>query len=199
MKKLLAIVILGLLLCNIGFTDEIEDLEIEGISISDSLILHIEKAEIKKEIELNKSTYSYLPDNKMFGEVYVYSDKFKIYDVLSFFVKPSDNTYSIYAIYGTISYDKNIDDCFKKQKEITKEFSLSFPDARKFEGEINHRIDPSGKSKLYYNYFVLKNGDFIKTECTIFEKGIKEKNNWMNGLSVALSKKIVHDWMASTN
>ena len=186
------------MLCNAVFADEVEDLEIEGISISDSLLLHIEKAEIKKEIEINKSIYSYL-DNNMFGEVYVFSDKFKIYDYLSFFVKPSDDTYFIYSIYGTISYDKNIDECFKKQKEITKEFSLSFPDAIKSEGEVIHRVDPTGRSKIYYNYFELKNGDFIKIECTEFEKGIKEKNNWINGLNVALSKKEVHDWMSSTN
>ena len=186
------------MLCNAVFADEVEDLEIEGISISDSLLLHIEKAEIKKEIEINKSIYSYL-DNNMFGEVYVYSDKFKIYDYLSFFVKPSDDTYFIYSIYGTISYDKNIDECIKKQKEITKEFSLSFPDAIKSEGEVIHRVDPTGRSKIYYNYFELKNGDFIKIECTEFEKGIKEKNNWINGLNVVLSKKEVHDWMSSTN
>ena len=186
------------MLCNVGFADEVEDLEIEGITISDSLLLHIKKAEIKKEIEINKSSYSYL-DNNMFGEVYIYSDKFKIYDYLSFFVKPSDDTYFIYSIYGTISYDKNIDECIKKQKEITKEFSLSFPDAIKSEGEAIHRVDSTGRSKIYYNYFELKNGDFIKTECTEFEKGIKEKNNWINGLNVALSKKNVHDWMSSTN
>ena len=198
MKKLVLFIFLNLMLCNAVFADEVEDLEIEGISISDSLLLHIEKAEIKKEIEINKSNYSYL-DNNMFGEVYVYSDKFKIYDYLSFFVKPSDDTYFIYSIYGTISYDKNIDECIKKQKEITKEFSLSFPDAIKSEGEVIHRVDPTGRSKIYYNYFELKNGDLIKTECTIFEKGIKEKNNWINGLNVVLSKKEVHDWMSSTN
>jgi hypothetical protein len=198
MKKLVLFIFLNLMLCNAVFADEVEDLEIEGISISDSLLLHIEKAEIKKEIEINKSNYSYL-DNNMFGEVYVYSDKFKIYDYLSFFVKPSDDTYFIYSIYGTISYDKNIDECIKKQKEITKEFSLSFPDAIKYEGEMIHRVDQTGRSKIYYNYFELKNGDFIKTECTEFEKGIKEKNNWINGLNVVLSKKEVHDWMSSTN
>ena len=198
MKKLVLFIFLNLMLCNAVFADEVEDLEIEGISISDSLLLHIEKAEIKKEIEINKSNYSYL-DNNMFGEVYVFSDKFKIYDYLSFFVKPSDDTYFIYSIYGTISYDKNIDECIKKQKEITKEFSLSFPDAIKYEGEMIHRVDQTGRSKIYYNYFELKNGDFIKTECTEFEKGIKEKNNWINGLNVVLSKKEVHDWMSSTN
>ena len=55
--------------------------------------------------------YNYLTDE--FGEVYLYG-KFEIYDVLSFFVKPDDENYTIYYIAGTIEYDDNIKQCYEK-------------------------------------------------------------------------------------
>ena len=43
MKKLLAILVLGLLWCNVGFADDISEYQIEGISIGDSLLDHLSK------------------------------------------------------------------------------------------------------------------------------------------------------------
>ena len=196
MKKLFSYVFLILLSISVStYADDITDLEIEGISIGESLLLYLKKENIKKEIEINKSSYSYLDDK--FGEVYMFSNELIIYDYLSFFVKPSDNKYIIHSIYGSIAYNKDIKNCFKKQKEITKIFSSTYPNAKKSENEITHNVDPTGRSKIYYVYFKFKNGDLIKIECTEFEKSIKLKNNWDNGLSIGLSKKSVDDWLSS--
>ena len=73
---------------------EIEDIEIEGISIGDSLLKYLSKEEIIKEIEINKHAYNYLSDD--FGEVYLFG-KFENYNHLSFMVKPQkDENYIIY-------------------------------------------------------------------------------------------------------
>ena len=179
-----------------SLANDISDLQIEGVSIGDSLLNHISKEEIIKEIEINKTeSYFYLSDK--FGEVYIFSDKFTIYDYVSFFVKPIDSKYVVYSIYGTISYNENINECYKKQKEIVKEFSSSYPNTQKTENEMTHPVDPSGKSTIRYVYFEFKNGDLIKVECTKFEKSIKEKNNFDNGLNVALSKQSVNVWLSS--
>ena len=49
MKKLLGILVLGLLWCNVGFADDISEFKIEGISIGDSLLVHLSKEEIENE------------------------------------------------------------------------------------------------------------------------------------------------------
>ena len=63
----------------LSFADDINELEIEGISIGESLLDYLSKDEIINEIEANKSTYNYL--NNDFGEVYLYGN-FEKYDYL---------------------------------------------------------------------------------------------------------------------
>ena len=48
MKKLLGIVVLGLLWCNISLADDIRDFQIEGISVGDSLLDYFSERKIKK-------------------------------------------------------------------------------------------------------------------------------------------------------
>ena len=62
MKKLSLYIFLGLLWCNVGYTDDIFEYQIEGISLGDSLLDHLSKGEIANEIEANKSAYNYLTD-----------------------------------------------------------------------------------------------------------------------------------------
>ena len=114
--------------CYAILADDIQDFEIEGISIGDSLLSYLSEEEIKAEIKANKSTYAYLTED--FGEVYLYRD-FKEYDRLSFFVKLKDKNYTIYSIAGAISYNDQLKNCFAKQKEIEKQFSSTFVNAKK--------------------------------------------------------------------
>ena len=137
---------------SISLANDISNFQIEGISIGDSLLNHLTKEKIVKEIEINKNqSYHYLSDK--FGEVYLFSNKFEIYDYVSFFVKPIDSKYIIYSIYGTISYNENINECYETQKKIGKEFALIYPNAKKIEKKMTHPVDSSGKSKIRYIYF----------------------------------------------
>ena len=69
-------------------------------------------------------------DFEDFGEVYLFSN-FDTYDNLSFMVKPKDKHYTIYFIKGSIIYDDKLEQCFAKQKEIEKEFSSIYKNAKK--------------------------------------------------------------------
>ena len=191
MKKLLGILVLGLLWCNVGFADDISEYQIEGISIGDSLLDHLSKEKIITEIEVNKIGYDYLTDE--FGEVYLYS-KFEIYDHLSFFVKPNDKNYIIYMIKASLRYDDNIKQCYAKQKEIVEEFSVLYKNTRKVEKTATFPFDPTGKSNTRYVQFIFDSGDAITVSCKEYEKSLKIKNNWADALSVEISKKAVEDW-----
>ena len=195
MKKLSAYLFLILFSFSASsFADDISDFQIEGINIGDSLLDHLSKEEIITEIERTKPDYNYLREE--FGEVYIF-DKLKTYDLMSFFVKLTDSKYIIYGVFGTIPYNKNINQCYKKQKELEKEFSVDYKDTKKQEGEQLHPIDPSGKSTVRYTYLIFKSGDLIRIECTNFEENLKKKNNWNNGLTVSLVKARLQNWLSS--
>ena len=144
MKKLSLYVFLVLMWCNVGFAEDISKYQIEGISLGDSLLDHLSKEEIIDEIENNKPDYNYLSDD--FGEVYLYGN-FDIYERLSFFVKPKDKHYTIYAIYGSISYDDKLEQCFSKQKDIEKEISSKY---KNFKKKILSKFSLGSYRRKYY-------------------------------------------------
>ena len=54
MKKVLGILVLGLFLITPSWADDIQDLEIEGMSIGESLLDYLSREKIIAEIEKNK-------------------------------------------------------------------------------------------------------------------------------------------------
>ena len=108
-----------------SFADDIRDLEIGGMSVGDSLLNYFNK----KEINDNFFIASYYEKNEKF---YIYeskegtSDNFQIYDGLQLVLKSKDKKLKINSILGFIDYSDNIENCYKKQNEIVKEFSNSF-------------------------------------------------------------------------
>jgi len=191
MKKLSLYIFLVLIWCNVGFADDISKYQIEGISIGDSLLDHLSKEEIITEIEINKPTYNYLNDE--FGEVYLRGN-FDTYDRLSFLVKPKDKHYTIYSIAGGISYDDKLEECFAKQKEIEKEFSSTYKNAKKRKYSLKFDWDPTGESVTHNIDFTFDSGDFIEINCTKYKKSLKIENNWEDALQVTVNKKEISDW-----
>ena len=175
-----------------SLAEDISDLQIERISIGDSLLDHLSKEEITTGIERTKPAYNYLTDE--FGEVYLH-DKFETYDQLSFKVKPNDNNYIIYSIKGSISYDDKLEQCFAKQKEIVEEFSALYKNARKVEETPVFPFDPTGKSKSHSIIFIFDSGDEIKVACTEYKKSLKIENNWEDSLQIVIAKKEVIAWL----
>ena len=174
-----------------SFADDISEYQVEGISIGDSLLDHLSKEEIITEIERNKFVYNYLTDE--FGEVYLRGN-FDAYDGLSFFVKPKDKHYTIYTVYGSISYDDKLEQCFAKQKEVEKEFSSIYKNAKKSKSTIEFAWDPTGESVSHNIMFVFDSGDNIEVNCTKYKKSLKIENNWEDSFQVSISKKEVNDW-----
>ena len=194
MKKLSLYVFLILMWCNVGFAEDISEYEIEGISIGYSLLDHLSKEEIITEIEINKSSYNYLTED--FGEVYLFGN-FDTYDRLSFFVKPKDKHYTIYSISGGISYDDKLEECFAQQKEIEKEFSSMYKNAKKRKYSLKLTLDPTGESVTHNIEFTFDSGDFIEINCTKYKKSLKIENNWEDALQVTVNKKEISDWFGN--
>ena len=194
MKKISLYIFLVLMFFNIGLANEIQDYEIEGFSIGDSLLDHLSKEEIITEIEANKPAYNYLNDD--FGEVYLFNN-YENYDHLSFFVKTQDKDYIIYAIKGSVLYADKLEQCFAKQKEIEKEFSLMYKDAKERKAKINFDWDSTGESVIYNSYFDFISGDYIRVSCAKYKKSIKIKNNWEDNLQIVIGTKKIMDWFTN--
>ena len=177
-----------------SFADDISEYQIEGISIGDSLLDHLSKEEIITEIEHNKPVYNYLTDE--FGEVYLRSN-FDAYDHLSFFVKPKDKHYTIYVIKGSISYDDKLEECFAKQKEIEKEFSSMYKNAKKRKYSLKLTLDPTGESVTHNITFTFDSGDYFDVNCTKYKKSLKIENNWRDSLQVIIGTKEIADWFSN--
>ena len=174
-----------------SFADDISEYQIEGISIGDSLLDHLSKEEIITEIESNKPGYNYLTDE--FGEVYLFGN-FDIYDHLSFMVKPKDKHYTIYSIKGSISYDDKLEQCFAKQKEIEKEFSSMYKNAKKRKGTSVFDWDPTGESATHNIEFDFDAGHGISVNCTKYKKSLKIENGLNDTLQVIIDTKEIVDW-----
>jgi hypothetical protein len=175
--------------------EDISDLQIEGISIGDSLLDYLSEREIIAEIEINKKTaYNHLNDD--FGEVYLYSN-FDTYDRLSFLVKQKNKNYIIYSISGQISYNDKLEECFAKQKEIEKQFSLIYKKTEKRNYTFEFSWDPTGESLSHNVDFIFDSGDFIEVNCVKIKKSFKIEYNWEDGLQVNLNKKEIRDWFTN--
>ena len=195
MKTLLTFFVL--LFSSSVVADDILDIQIEGISIGESLLDHLSEKEIKEELRVNKFFYDYLEQGQ-FGEVYLFKD-FKLYDHVSFMVKYNDKKYTIHSIRGSISYDDNINECYSMQNEIVNEYSEIYKEAEKSEVTEKYPIsfDPTEKSNIRISVFKFKSGDDIQVDCKYFEKNLKAKNNWVDSLSVSISTFEVVNWMSN--
>ena len=195
MKKLSAYLFLFVLSFSIpSSADDIKDLQIEGISIGDSLLNYISKKDILSEIQKNEPAYNYLNDD--FGEVYLRNNIEK-YDYLSVFVKQKDKLYTIYSIAGLIMYDNKLEQCLAKQEEIEKEFSSMFTNTKINSYTLKFDWDPTSNSTSQNIEFVFSSGNFIEINCTKYEKNLKIKNNWSDGLQVTINKKEIKDWFSN--
>ena len=80
MKRLLLILILTVNFQSWTKADDIKNIEIEGISIGDSLLDYMSRNEIKEEFKRTNFLYQYLKNPNKFGQVYLYEGNFKNYD-----------------------------------------------------------------------------------------------------------------------
>jgi hypothetical protein len=196
MKKLVSYIFLFILSFSIpSYSDDIQDLQIEGISIGDSLLNYTSKKKILSEIKKNEPTYNYL--NNDFGEVYL-RDNFEEYDFLSFFVKQKDKLYTIYSIAGIVMYDDKIEQCLAKQKEIENQLSSIFINTKINRYTVKFDWDLTGESTSQNIELVFSSGDFIEINCTKYKKSLKIKNNWSDGLQVTVNKKEIKDWFSNS-
>ena len=88
----------------------------------------------------------------------------------------------------------NMDKCLKKRNEIANEVENIISKFKKRESNIKSTLDKSGKSYYKQLIYMFETGDEIIISCNDWEEKLRIKNNWTEGLNVAIVKKEITDW-----
>ena len=179
MKKILGILVLVLFLTTPSQADDISDIEIEGISIGDSLLKIMSKDEIK-------SNMTQMYKSKKFSTVIYF--KTEIYDSIQFSFLTNDDSFIIKDIEAKLIFKYDIKSCLKKQEEISKSIKEIIGNNTNYyplEKQVR-KGDPSGKSFMYAEAFMF-NGDesMVQIYCTNWSKDF-EKKDWHDELKVSI-------------
>ena len=174
MKKLLGILVLGLLLSGNAYTDDISDFQIEGISIGDSALDHFDKKELKKQKNRFKS--------KKYDKYC--SKKFTTYVDLCFYTKAKDSSYIIESIAGFEDFSDNIAACYKEQNATDKELKSLFEDAKRKVDDYKHGADKTGQSTERDIIYVLNSGGEVGTACIDWGKKFTKKHKTYDHLQL---------------
>ena len=189
MRIFLTVLILTFSLQSLTKADDIRDFEIEGISIGDSALDYFSEKKILEQFETGKDEYNYT--DQKFADVYKYGGM-ELYDRIVVSVKRKDKKYVIYRVTGQTDY-KNVNDCFKKQKEIEDQFSSSLSNTKKKKWVQKHSRDKTGKSKIHWVLFEFNDGAKIEAICQDLAKHMKSPS----GLDVGIVSAEFRNWLNS--
>ena len=174
MKKLLGIVVLGLLLNTSAYTDNIKDFQIEEISIGDSALDYFTESQLENG-ELDWFNYSYKEYSTS-----LLSGK-GIYDWFKISYKSDDDNFIIEGLAGILVKKKYDDDkCNKDLDTVALDISELFKNTKQGKKqlykviynprEIFQKPDPSGKSMVSSISFDFKDEGKIILSCYDMDK-----------------------------
>ena len=185
MKRLLLILILTLSFQTLVKADNIRDLEIEGMSIGDSLLDFYSKDKIIDNFNNN----SYPNSDKYWGISII--EKVNKYDGIKFHVKTDDKKYLIAAISGRIHFEKNAN-CLKEKDKILLEItsSITIINRKDYIFDYPQYI----KSKSHITDLII-NGGKIRVFCDDLSDEVVKELNLVKSLAITLNSKIFDTWL----
>ena len=189
MKKFLAIIVLNLYFITPSHGNDIQDFQIEGISMWDSALKHFSKEEITSS---KAPYYQYIKKNKDMFSTSEIPRNYETYDVIQFSYKTTDSKYKIYYIAGMIDYKNNIKDCYEEKRKVEKDLKILFPNLMTSESNIKLRADPTGQSFAKSKVFWFPNNSYIvAVRCYDWSPQSKR----IDHLRINIKSKQFNDWI----
>ena len=187
MRVFLSVLVLIFSLQSWVKADDIRELEIEGMSINQSLLSFMSEDEIKES-----SGWWY---DKKYTQVLIIKDNFIQYDNLVVSFKTGDKDFLIKSVIGYTEF-KNINDCHEMQNEIDEDFKEIFK-------ESNRRIDiikyrDYGNSSTKQIVYDLLSGSVV-IDCIDWDQSFSETSDRSDWLNVAIDEKEYRDWLISSS
>ena len=166
MRVFLAVLVLIFSLQSWAKADDINEFEIEGMSIGDSLLKKYTKNELE---EFRKADYYKNDEYTTIESIRLPNDS--MYEYLSYSYKTNDKNYTLVHLVADIDYIDNIDECYPAKDKIVEELKPIFINSDQVDnGIVIHPIDKSGKSKISLFNFYPKNGGSIAVACYDYSK-----------------------------
>ena len=164
MKKLLGILVLGLLWCNLSIADNISDFEIEGMSLGDSALKYYSESKIKanKQNWYKGKKYS---TSTMAGGIQIS-------------YKTKDSEYILQGI--EFSEFMDISKCLEELPSQVDAVRTLFSDKIKLNGpnKYKHWADKSKKSWIHNYIFEFPGKDKVTVECYDWSKNVTWNDNF---------------------
>ena len=186
MKKLFIIIIIFISFQSLSKADDLRDIEIEGISIGDSLLDFITESQI-----MERAFYPY--NSNKFYQSGMLSNSFETYEYLQFNLKKDDSKYIIYGMSGKIFFENDIKSCLKKKDIIFNEILNLFnkADIETSSHNIPHDYDKTGESLIYANDIDMSSGGTIRVYCTDWSNKLSE---YLDNLKVTIGSQELVDF-----
>jgi hypothetical protein len=189
LKKLFIIIFLFISFQSLTKADEVQDFQIEGISVGDSALDFLSVSKIEK-IKANDPQNGYLYKVKDFYALTFYDfDSLKNYDSIQLHFRDGDKNYKIYAIAGLKEFRNNIDECPKLMKKIglILDETLSSADKKVYE-RYEHSSKKGFLEAYQYSYSDRAN---IVLSCEDWNKDI----NITDGLALSINSGEFQKWL----
>ena len=168
--------------------DDISDFQIEGMSVGDSAIKHIDE-------ELILSDKTYMWENKKYASYAAVSRNNENYNNFQIFFLDKDPNFIIQYISG-FNYIKNLDDCDKSKKNLVSNIKNLIPNAIFNDyGKVAHPGDTSGKSLATKVTFRFKDNSEIMVTCTVYSEDYKKIWDVGDTLSVSAHSSIFTNYL----
>ena len=175
MRLFLTILILILSFQSWTKADDINEFEIEGFSVGESLVKYLNKKEITKKIN-HKTSYHY--PNSKFVSINYTTENLNLFDSIGFVIKKNDPKFIIYAVEAAIYFwENNINKCFEKQKQIRDELKIFFGEKITIDSYDTKYIgDKTGNSTSTYVDFDFKDKSNSRIICYDLSDEINRKS-----------------------
>ena len=172
--------------------DNLNDFQIEGMSIGENLIKHADTIGVSVNEIKSYNLFFYPKSKKYAGISFANKGNFTTFEAVQFTIDP--DTYDIITIGGKLRspFNNNMKACHAKQKEILNDLKLSFDYERIEEKEVEpHNYDKTGKSTVKETNIILSLGR-INLRCTDWAENIaipdsltvsiltEEHRKWLN-------------------
>ena len=163
-----------------SWADDIQDFQIEGMSVGDSLLDYLTEEEIKNE-------QKYIYENNKFIAILISKPSFELYEDVQIVYESSNK--KIHSLEALIDYKKNIKDCYNKKDEIVSELTEFFENKVKIWRQNNKKYtdDKSGKSKFQTTHLNFKTGGSFKFTCYDWSEELTDTKGWIDSLSISIN------------
>ena len=180
MKKLFLYILPVLMLCNVGFADDIKNFEIEGMRVGESALNYF----TKEEIENGRQPQQYPgSDRYIISNIFEHLNFEKFVQIQINYLK-DDAEYRMGGILGSSPYD-DIKLCLKDKDFMENKMDKFFDVPVKQTTTQDKHYDQTGNSKTHITQYSLKNGLVLIT-CDDWSTKMTNEENLRDIISVYL-------------